>query len=547
MAGMKLETRAQLAAIAQVRWHIFWHSLRSTKGAVELFSRIVVGSLILGGGLGGAVLLGLGAWYFVSESKPEALVLLLWPVFLFWQLFPVMATALTETMDSSELLRFPLKYRAYVLVRLAYGALDPATALGSLWLIGIALGIGWARPGLFPWAIMVLAVFGAVNLMLTQMIFAWVERWLAQRRTREIFAVLFFLALISLQLVGPMLNRYGERPPAEFRKIGRVASPVQAVLPPGIAASALASGANGKSAAALVFFTLLGAYAAAILRVLGVRLRAQYRGENFSEVSRDALPLLRTGVRKGWTLPFLTGPVAAVFEKELRYLGRSGPMLLTFVTPIIMLVVFGMRGRASGGGFLERTPELALPVGAGYALLLLTNLIYNNFGADGGGVQFFLASPATLRSVIVGKNLAHMTVLATEVLLVSLGVSFLFRPPSAFAVLTTITGLMFAVPINLAAGNLLSLYAPKKIEFGTFGRQRASQTTVLASFVLQIVVFGVLGFTMFAARSYGRPWLAVVAFLAMAVAALGVYGLVLGRVDRLAMARREVLTGELCK
>jgi len=393
----------------------------------------------------------------------------------------------------------------------------------------------------------VLAVFGAVNLMLTQMIFAWVERWLAQRRTREIFAVLFFLGLISLQLVGPMLNRYGERPPAELRMIGRVASPVQAVLPPGIAASALASAANGRTAAALVFLALLGAYAAAILRILGVRLRAQYRGENFSEVSRDALPLRRTGVRMGWKLPFLTGPVAAVFEKELRYLGRSGPMLLTFVTPIIMLVVFGMRGRASGGGFLERTPELALPVGAGYALLLLTNLIYNNFGADGGGVQFFLASPATLRNVIVGKNLAHLAVLATEVVLLSLGVSFLFRPPSAFAVLTTIAGLMFAVPINLAAGNLLSLYAPKKIEFGTFGRQRASQTTVLASFVLQIVVFSVLGLTMFAARSYERPWLAVVAFLAMAVAALGVYGLVLGRVDRLAMARREVLTGELCK
>ena len=87
-----------------------------------------------------------------------AWLLLLWPVFLFWQLFPVMATALTETMDSSDLLRFPLNYRAYVMVRLAYGAFDPATVLGSLWLIGIALGIGWARPGLLPWAVLVLLV-----------------------------------------------------------------------------------------------------------------------------------------------------------------------------------------------------------------------------------------------------------------------------------------------------------------------------------------------------------------------------------------------------
>ncbi len=545
---LKMESRGQLAAIAQVRWRIFFHSLRTKKGALELFSRIVIGIVIAGGGFGGAILLGMGAWYFVAQQKPDALVLLLWPVFLFWQFFPVMASALTETMDSSELVRFPLNYRAYVLVRLVYGALDPATVLGSLWLLGITLGIGWARPGLLPWAVVVLSVFAAVNLLLTQMVFAWVERWLAQRRTREIFAVLFFLAMISLQLVGPMLNRYGERSRQEFEKIGRVASPVQAVLPPGIAASALASAASERPATAAVFLGLLGVYAAVILRGLGVRLRAQYRGENLSETSRDALPRSRSAmVRVGWEVPGLSGPVTAVMEKEIRYLGRSGPMLLTFVTPIIMLVVFGMRGRAAGSGFLERSPELALPVGAAYSLLLLTNLIYNTFGADGGGVQFFLASPASFRSVAAGKNLAHLAVLAAEVLLLSVGVSLLFRPPSLLALAMTLSGLLFAAPMNLAAGNLMSLYSPKKIEFGTFGRQRASQTTVLASFALQILVFGVLGVTMFAARSYGRPWLAVGIFLALGVLALAVYGFVLGRMDRLAQRRREVLTEELCR
>jgi ABC-2 type transport system permease protein len=551
MAGLTLapQARGQLTAIAQVRWHIFTHSLRTTKGALELFSRIVIGLVITGGGMGGAILLGIAAWYFVSEGKPDGLALLLWPLFLFWQLFPVMASALTETMDSSDLVRFPLSYRAYVVVRLVYGALAPATVLGCLWLTGMTLGIGWARPRLLPWAAVVLLVFAAVNMLLTQMVFAWVERWLAQRRTREVFAVLFFLAMISLQLIGPMLSRYGERSNATFHKVGQIASPVQAVLPPGIAAAALASAASGRNAAAVAFLGGLVLYAVAILRVLGVRLRAQYRGENLSEVSRDALPLkYRAGIRRGWEVPGLPGPVTAVMEKELRYLSRSGPMLLTFLTPIIMLVVFGVGGRAgNGGGFLQHWPELALPVGAGYALLLLSNLIYNNFGADGGGVQFFLASPASFRSVVVGKNLAHMAVLVAEVVVLGFGVSLLFRPPSVLAVGTTIAGLLFAAPVNLAVGNLLSLYSPKRIEFGTFGRQRASQMTVLASFVLQIVVFGVGGVTIFAARYYGRPWLAVVVFLGLAVLALAGYVLVLGYVDRLALGRREVLTMELCK
>ena len=550
MAGMTagMQSRGQLVAIARVRWHIFVHSLRTTKGALELFSRIVIGVIITGGGVGGAVLLGVGAWYLVSHGKADGLLLLLWPVFMFWQFFPVMATALTETMDSSELLRFPLNYRSYVLVRLVYGALDPATVLGSLWLIGITLGIGWARPALFAWAALVLGVFGVVNMLLTQMVFAWIERWLAQRRTREIFAVLFFLLIISFQLIGPLLSRYGDQSNATFHQAGRVAGPVQAVLPPGIAASAIASAVNGRHTAALLLLLGLSLYGAGFLRVLSVRLRAQYRGENLSEVGRSERLARAERVRAGWELLGLPGPVAAVVEKEFRYLSRSGPVLLTFVTPIVMLFVFGLGGRSGpGSGFLQHWPELALPVGAGYALLLLTNLIYNNFGPDGGGIQFYLTSPASFRSVMLGKNIAHLGVLAAEVVVLWLGASLLYRMPSAAAVLLTLAGLLFAAPMNLAAGNLLSLYSPKKTEFGTFGRQRASQVTVLASFVIQGVVFGVAGLAIFAARSYGSLLMAVAMFVGLGAVATAVYFFVLGQVDRLALRRREVLTTELCK
>lgn len=551
MAGVaeSYEPRTQLAAIATVRWQIFLHSLRSKRGALELFSRIVIGAVITCGGLGGAILLGVSAWYFVAHGKPEALALLLWPVFLFWQMFPLMATALSESIDSTNLLRFPLSYRTYVMVRLVYGALDPATVLGSFWLVGITLGIGWARPGLMPWAFVVLLVFAAVNMMLTQMIFAWVERWIGQRRTREIFAVLFFLAMISLQLIGPMLSRYGDRSNAAFHWAGRFANPIQAVLPPGIAAGAVASKAASHTALAFVFLGALVLYAVVILRVLSVRLHAQFRGENLSEVvGPGGGAATRPLVRLAWNIPGLSQEAAAVIEKEFRYLSRSGPVLLTFVTPIVMLFVFGLGGRSgSGAGFLQNWPELSLPVGAAYALLLLTNLIYNNFGPDAGGIQFFLVSPASFRSVMIGKNIAHMGVLAVELVALWIGVCLLFRPPTATALLITLSGLLFAAPVNLAAGNLLSLYSPKKTEFGTFGRQRASQTTVLASFAIQGVVFGVAATNLLLARNYGQQWLAVAGFFALSVLAFAFYFFVLKRLDRLARRRREVLTTELCK
>lgn len=555
MAGLssKPEGGMQLAAIARVRWQLFLHSLRTTKGALELFSRIILGLIITAGGFGGAVGLGAGAWFFVSNGKAEWLAALLWPVFLFWQFFPVMASAFTETLDTSNLLRFPLDYRSYVTVRLVYGALDPSTVLGGLWLTGIAIGIGWANPRLFLWAGFVLLVFGLVNVLLTQMVFAWVERWLAQRRTREIFAVLFFLLMISFQLVGPMLNRYGATGPGPspmLRKFGAQASPVQRVLPPGVAGHAIAQVAAGQWNSALGSLVILGLYTVIILRVLSIRLHSQYRGENLSEVQRDTPAPDRKGTaRPGWDLPGVSGPATAVLEKEFRYLSRSGPVLLTLITPIFMLLIFGLgQGRArADGGFLQRSPDLGFPAGAAYALLLLTNLIYNSFGADGGGIQFFLASPVPFRTVLMGKNLAHMVILALELTVVWVGASFLFRPPTPAIAFATLAGLLFAAPVNLAVGNLLSLYSPKRIELGAFGRQRASQLTVLISFAVHFVVFGLGAATLLLAHHYRNVWLASGIFLVLAALAITGYGLVLQRVDRLALARREVLTSELCR
>src|SRR5215469_9227486 len=176
--------RAQLSAIAALRWRMFVNGLRTRRGKMELASRAIITSIFAIFGFGGfATIVGL-SWFCVSQDKPDRLGIPLWAIFLFWQFFPVMATAFTNNPDSSELLRFPLTYRAYFLVRLAYGYFDPASALGSVGVIGVLLGVTAARPVLFPWALIVLLTFALFNLVLMQMIFAWLERWLAQRRTR---------------------------------------------------------------------------------------------------------------------------------------------------------------------------------------------------------------------------------------------------------------------------------------------------------------------------------------------------------------------------
>ena len=102
MAGLIVshEIRGQFSAIARVRWQLFVNSLRTIRGRLEVVARVFT---FFGFGMGaivGSVGLGAAAWYFVSSQKTEWLPVLLWPVFLFWQLFPVMATAFTENVDS---------------------------------------------------------------------------------------------------------------------------------------------------------------------------------------------------------------------------------------------------------------------------------------------------------------------------------------------------------------------------------------------------------------------------------------------------------------
>jgi hypothetical protein len=163
-------------------------------------------------------------------------------------------------------------------------------------------------------------------------------------------------------------------------------------------------------------------------------------------------------------------------------------MMFTLVVPLFMLLVFRSSGQSEG--VFSHAPELTFPLGAAYSLLLLTNLTYNNFGADGSGMQLLFASPVRFSQIMLGKNLTHSAIFALEVVLVWVGTSLLYRPPSIQVTLATLAGILFALPIDLAAGNLFSIYSPTKIEAGVFGRQRASLTTVMASFGIRTVLFG---------------------------------------------------------
>jgi ABC-2 type transport system permease protein len=544
----------QFAAIAELRWRLFVNSLRTLQGRLELASRVFTGIAYSFFGIGGTVGFGVAAWYIVSHDALGWLALPLWGIFLSWQLFPVLATALSENFDAANFLRFPLNYRSYFLLRLIYGSLNPTTFIAFLWLAGLAMGIGAASPRALPWTLFVLAAFAAFNISLSRAVFSWIERWLARRKSREILGVLFFLLVISVQFVSPLMAYYSDHysrqhPPPALALATRLVG-VQNFLPPGLVAAALVQPFEGEFLLALGAFALLCLYTIAFLAVLHVRLLAQYRGENLSESPRPSAT--RKGghtVQRSWDLGVFSGSVAAVFEKEFHYLSRSGPMLFPLAMPLVILLIlrFSFANARHGSDLLQRHVEFAFPIGVAYALVILSNLSYNCLGTEGAGVQFYYMSPVLFRDVLLAKNLAHSLILALETVLVWIVVAFLFWPPSPGMTLATLVGAVFGSLVNFTVGNLMSLYSPKKIDWAALGRQRASGITALAVLGVQVATFGLAAIAGAVAAYLHQIWPATLILLILAAAALRGYAYALGRFNSFAVSRRESLIAEICR
>ena len=121
-----------------------------------------------------------------------------------WQFVSINGLSIAATVssfDPSSLMRFPLRFGRYLVLRTLLGLMTPSTIVGCLALLAAAIGIGIAKPALALPALIVLAVYALMNVFLTRMIGAWMERWLANRRFREIFGVLMALFAVGIQFL----------------------------------------------------------------------------------------------------------------------------------------------------------------------------------------------------------------------------------------------------------------------------------------------------------------------------------------------------------
>jgi ABC-2 type transport system permease protein len=546
--------RSQYGALARMRLQMLANNARSVQGAFELGARSVTFLIYSLMGLGLGAGLGIGAYIMASRDKWQPLPILFWVVFIVWQVLPIALASFQEQFDLSGLLRFPVNFVSFYLLQLVFGLVDVPVLLGGLCCLGIGMGIVLARPDCFFWTVLVLAVFALFNIVAARAVLAWADRWLAQRKTREIVSAVILLLMLSLQLLNPALYQNGHGPRThnlhsssqhgsrEMSPWKRRLSVAVQWLPPGLAANGLHESVQHHPAHALESLGVLGLYILGAGTVLLVRLRAEFSGESLSEA--PVLSKVTEGDRR-WLIDG-SGPIAAVIEKELRIIPRAMPMLFAMVAPLLTVLIIGTVLRNSVPQGIPPF-RLAFPLCVSYTLLGFTPMIYNNLGAEGTGIQILFLSPTPMRTVLLAKNLVHALLYGSVAVLAAIFAASRLGWPDGFLLAATATWLLFALPANLAAGNLLSLTMPYRMNLGRLSRQRGSQASALISMLVQLGVIAV-GLAVFELCAFiGRLWLAPIFFLLLAVVMVFVWMAVLRRSDDIAGRNREVLIGALAK
>jgi ABC-2 type transport system permease protein len=548
-------SRLQYRALMTMRWRLLVNSIRSAQGAFELGARGVAFLLYSIMGLSIGVGLGIGSYSMAAHNKWQLMPALFWVVFVAWQVLPVALASFQEQFDLSSLLRFPVNFGSFYLLHLVFGLVDIPALLGGLCCFGIGLGFVIAKPNLMAWTLLVLVVFAIFNILLARAVLAWIDRWLAQRRTREIVSALFLLLMLSMQLLNPALrphrrhgprgsnpNAYRQRPAPEITPWMKDVNMVLTWLPPGLVASSLNESSDHDPAAAAGSLSILGLYVLAVGGVLAHRLRAEFRGENLGEAPVQK----KAEYRKHTWLIDGSGPIAAVMEKELRTVPRSMPLLFAMGGPLLTVLVIGSLLR--NGAFVSgRSFLLGFPLCVSYALLGFTQMIYNNLGAEGTAIQLLFLSPTPFRTVLLAKNLFHAIMYSLVAILAGIFAGLRMGFPRGAVIVATAAWLLFALPANLAAGNILSINMPYRVSLGRLSRQRGSQASALLSMFIQMAAVAV-GAGVFELSAYlGRLWLATPIFLLLAGIMTFVWMRVLSNADGMATRNKDALLLALAK
>ena len=540
----------QIRLVAGLRWRILRNNLKNKNRVWDVIG-VVISSII---GIvfvaGMSVLFFAGTLGFLKTGRTAWMALLYWGIFLWWQVMPIFVAGFSPTFSFRTLLRFPLKLTTFYLIAIAYGLADSSALAAICWLLAMLLATAIAQASLLPVMLASSALFVALNVALERLLGAWLEKILARRRSRELFFGLFVLLIIGVQFIGPAIEKYGQSARPLFAQAFRYL----AAFPGSLAGRAIAASASHNWEIVFVSLAGLSAYALIFAGLLWRRLAIQYRGEELSESAapqrakkKRAIPA-DAGAAEAAAFSVLPPVVAAILGKEIRYLVRNSFIIVSLISPPVLVLFFSIQfARPHPGTTWRANPEMFFPGMIAYVLLILMAPAYNSFAYEGSGMHTYFVLPLRFRDVLLAKNLTQVSLLAAEMALCAAVLAWRVGLPSSPVLLATLAAVVFAVVGQLTIANWSSLSFPKRMEFGKMKGQRQSGMAVLVSFAAQLVFGGICAPILFVGRWTGDPWLPAEIFLFLSAAAVGGYIASLDAMTRLAERKKELLLETLSK
>jgi len=538
----------QIRLIAWLRWRVLRNSISNKNRRLDLIGLIFSGFFSLLFVIG--VTFG---FFFVTKALFEKhleplfglvfLALLVW-----WQSFPILLAGFAPQFPFRTLLRFPVNLSTFYLIGMAYGLADSAALAALVWMLAMLAATLVAQPFAAPVLLLVCVLFTVLNVTMERLLGAWVEKLLAKRKTREIFFTLFILAMVSLQFLNPLMQRYGR----SLLPIVRRWVPYLWLLPSSFAGDSVAQFAGHHWSTAVLKLGGLAVYTAIFTALLWMRYTQLYSGEELSEgvaPTRKEKRAALTAEDTRDTVTFLPPQVLAVFRKELLYLKRNTFLFFGLIFPPMMLLFFSVQfAGPHPTAFKKGVPsDLFFPGMMAYLVLILIAPSYNCFAYEGKGIQTYFTAPARFREILLAKNLMTISILLLEIVLCVTLVGWRVSLPTTPVLFATLAAVVFSIVGQLTIANWASLSYPRKIEFGKMQGQRNSGMSVLILLAVQILFGGVSTLVLFSGRWSGNPWLPAEIFTVLAAAALGGYFSSLEAFTQLAEKKKEILIDALCR
>jgi ABC-2 type transport system permease protein len=394
-------------------------------------------------------------------------------VFLYWQVMPLLMAATGASLELRKLQVYPIPASQLFSIEVMLRVTSAVEMI--LLLAGLAIGL-LLNPAVPKWTALFLAPYVLFNLFLAVGLRDLVTRILAHKRIREV-------AFLLLVLCAGLPQLLMVRGPVGGKGIRALFGDSWSGWP----WTATANLVGQKSIEQSLAIIALWALAAAAFGYWQFRTSLVFDAQ---AASASGIPSARSDglIEKFFRLPSLVfrDPLAALIEKEIRFLVRSPRFRLVFLMGFTFgLVIWLPLALGRSGLAKSALGTNYLTVVSVYSLLLLSEVCFwNSFGFDRSAAQFYFLAPVPFSTVLIGKNLSAVFFILVEISAVTIVCASLGMPlnPVRLAEAYSVAGVLTI--FLLGAGNLLSIHQARAVNPATSFRSGAAGRVQAMLFVI---------------------------------------------------------------